>query len=178
MQNDISTILYSEEQIKAAVTKAGKKISKDFEGKNPLLVCILKGSVVFMADLMRAVTIPCEIDFMFVQSYGNAAVSSGVVQIKKDLETDIQGRHVILVEDILDSAKTLNAIVKILSKRNPASMSIYTFLNKKVDRAIDLEADYACFDVENEFVVGYGLDYAQKYRNLPYIGILKREIYS
>lgn len=178
MNDVISEILFSKEQIAQAVKTMGKQITEDYKGKKPLLVGILKGSITFMADLMREIDLDCEIDFMVAQSYGNNAVSSGVVQIKKDLETDIEGRDVILIEDILDSARTLNSVIHTLKARNPASVKICTLLDKKVQRAVDIKADYKCFDIENQFVVGYGLDYAQSYRCLPYIGILKREVYE
>lgn len=178
MNKDIERILFSREELKAAVEKVGKQISADYAGKKPLLVGILKGSVVFMADLMREIDLPCDIDFMVAKSYGNAAVSSGNVRILKDLDTDITGRDILLIEDILDSARTLYSVRNYLMQKNPASVKICTLLDKKVERSIDIKADYKCFDVENEFVVGYGLDYAELYRTLPYIGILKREVYE
>ncbi len=178
MNKDVERILYSKEDLHAAVEKAGRQITEDYRGKSPLLVGILKGSVVFMADLMREIDLPCDIDFMVAKSYGNAAVSSGNVRILKDLDTDINGRDIILVEDILDSARTLYSVRNYLMQKNPASVKICTLLDKKVERAFDIKADYKCFDIENEFVVGYGLDYAEMYRTLPYIGVLKREIYE
>ncbi|MBR4113004.1 MAG: hypoxanthine phosphoribosyltransferase [Ruminiclostridium sp.] len=178
MNMDIERILHSEEDIKAAVKKIGTQITTDYAGKTPLLVGILKGSVVFMADLMREIDLNCDIDFMVAKSYGNAAVSSGNVKIIKDLDTDITGRDLIIVEDILDSARTLYSVRNYLMQKNPASIKICTLLDKKVERAFDLKADYKCFDIENEFVVGYGLDYAEKYRCLPYVGVLKREVYE
>lgn len=178
MNKDIERILFSREELHAAVEKVGKQISADYAGKKPLLVGILKGSVVFMADLMREIDLPCDIDFMVAKSYGNAAVSSGNVRILKDLDTDITGRDILLVEDILDSARTLYSVRNYLMQKNPASVKICTLLDKQVERTIDIKADYKCFDVENEFVVGYGLDYAELYRTLPYIGILKREVYE
>lgn len=178
MNKDIERILHSEEDIKAAVKKIGVQITADYAGKTPLLVGILKGSVVFMADLMREIDLNCDIDFMVAKSYGNAAVSSGNVRIIKDLDTDITGRDLIIIEDILDSARTLYSVRNYLMQKNPASVKICTLLDKKVERAFDLKADYKCFDIENEFVVGYGLDYAEKYRCLPYVGVLKREVYE
>lgn len=178
MNKDIERILFSREELHAAVEKVGKQISADYAGKKPLLVGILKGSVVFMADLMREIDLPCDIDFMVAKSYGNAAVSLGNVRILKDLDTDITGRDILLVEDILDSARTLYSVRNYLMQKNPASVKICTLLDKQVERTIDIKADYKCFDVENEFVVGYGLDYAELYRTLPYIGILKREVYE
>mgnify|MGYP003295874613 CR=1 FL=1 len=143
-----------------------------------MLVSVLKGSVLFMADLMRAVTIPCEIDFMSVSSYGNDTNSSGRVRILKDLDRDIEGYDLIIVEDILDSGKTLSYLKNILQTRNPASIRICTLLEKPERKNSEIFADYSGFDVPNEFVVGYGLDYAQKYRNLPFIGVLKEEVYQ
>jgi len=178
MNKDIERILFSEDSLKAAVRKIGQQITKDYEGKAPLLVGILKGSVVFMADLMREIELNCDIDFMVAKSYGNAAVSSGNVKIIKDLDTDITSRNIIIIEDILDSARTLYSVRNYLMQKNPASISICTLLDKKVERAFDLKADYKCFDIENEFVVGYGLDYAENYRTLPYVGVLKREVYE
>lgn len=178
MNKDIERILHSEDDIKAAVKKIGTQITADYAGKTPLLVGILKGSVVFMADLMREIDLNCDIDFMVAKSYGNAAVSSGNVKIIKDLDTDVTGRDLIIVEDILDSARTLYSVRNYLMQKNPASVKICTLLDKKVERAFDLKADYKCFDIENEFVVGYGLDYAEKYRCLPYVGVLKREVYE
>jgi len=178
MNMDIERILHSEEDIKAAVKKIGTQITTDYAGKTPLLVGILKGSVVFMADLMREIDLNCDIDFMVAKSYGNAAVSSGNVKIIKDLDTDVTGRDLIIIEDILDSARTLYSVRNYLMQKNPASVKICTLLDKKVERAFDLKADYKCFDIENEFVVGYGLDYAEKYRCLPYVGVLKREVYE
>ena len=178
MNKDIERILHSEEDIKAAVKQIGTQITADYAGKAPLLVGILKGSVVFMADLMREIDLNCDIDFMVAKSYGNAAVSSGNVKIIKDLDTDVTGRDLIIVEDILDSARTLYSVRNYLMQKNPASIKICTLLDKKVERAFDLKADYKCFDIENEFVVGYGLDYAEKYRCLPYVGVLKREVYE
>ncbi len=178
MNKDIERVLFDEDALKSAAKKIGEQITKDYEGKVPLLVGILKGSVVFMADIMREINLPCDIDFMVAKSYGNAAVSSGNVKIIKDLDTDITDRDIIIIEDILDSARTLYSVRNYLMQKNPASIKICTLLDKKVERAFDLKADYKCFDIENEFVVGYGLDYAENYRNLPYIGVLKREVYE
>ncbi len=178
MINDIEKILYSEEELHAIVAKLGAEISKDYEGKNLLLVSILKGSVVFMADLMRAITVPCKIDFMCVSSYGAGSKSSGVVKIVKDLDINLSGYDVLIVEDILDSGRTLNYVKSILLGRNPNSIRICTLLDKPERRVVDLKADYFGMNVPDEFVVGYGLDYDEKYRNLPFIGILKREVYS
>lgn len=178
MLNEIKEVLYSEEQLKEIVKKLGAQISKDYEGKNLLLVAILKGSVVFMADLMRAITVPCKIDFMCVSSYGNGTENTGVVKIVKDLDINLSGYDVLIVEDILDSGKTLHYVKSILVGRHPNSIKICTLLDKPERRVVDLYSDYSGFDVPDEFVVGYGLDYAEKYRNLPFIGILKEEVYS
>lgn len=179
MHKDVERILFTEEQLSGAVKALGEQITKDYAGKKPLLVGILKGSVVFMADLMRAIGLDCSIDFMVAKSYGNAAVSSGNVKILKDLDTDITGMDIIIVEDILDTARTLTAVKKYLQGKNPASIKICALLDKvTAEKAGDAKADYKCFDIENEFVVGYGLDYAEVYRNLPYIGVLKHEVYE
>lgn len=178
MINDIEKILYSEEELHSIVAKLGAKISEDYEGRNLLLVSILKGSVVFMADLMRAITVPCKIDFMCVSSYGSDTKSSGVVKIVKDLDINLEGYDVLIVEDILDSGRTLNYVKSILLGRNPRSIKICTLLDKPERRVVDLYADYFGMNVPDEFVVGYGLDFDEKYRNLPFIGILKREVYS
>lgn len=178
MHKDLERILFSEEDLNEKVKKMGKQITEDYKGKNPILIGILKGSVVFMSDIMRAIDLDCSIDFMVAKSYGNTAVSSGKVNIIKDVDCDISGRDVIIIEDILDTARTLSAVKKYLLTKNPASIKICTLLNKLVPKAENITADYKCFDIENEFVVGYGLDYAEKYRALPYIGVLKREIYE
>lgn len=178
MLKDIKEVYYSEEKLDAIVKELGRKISEDYKGKNLLLVSVLKGSVVFMADLMRAITVPCEIDFMCVSSYASGTSSSGVVKIIKDLDINLEGKDVLIVEDILDSGRTLNYIISILKNRNPKSIKICTLLDKPERRVVDLYADYSGAEVPDEFVVGYGLDYAEKYRNLPYIGVLKEEVYS
>ena len=177
MRNDIERVLISEEEIAAHVKRVGEEISKDFEGKNPLFVGVLKGCFVFMADLMRYVTIPCSVDFMAVSSYKGRS-STGVVEINKDLSQDIEGRHLILVEDILDSGLTLNYLQNYLFNRKPASITIATLMDKPSRRKAPVYAKYSCFEVPDEFVVGYGLDYNEIYRNLPYIGVLKPEIYA
>lgn len=178
MHKDLERILFSEAQLKEKVKDLGKQITEDYKDKSPVIIGILKGSVIFMSDLLRETDLNCSIDFMVVRSYGNEAVSSGKVDIVKDIDCDISGRDVIIVEDILDSARTLYAVKNYLLGKNPASLKICTLLDKRVEKAADITADYKCFDIENEFVVGYGLDYAEKYRNLPYIGVLKREIYE
>ena len=179
MLNDIEKVYYSCEELHDIVKRLGRQISEDYKDKNLLMVSILKGSVIFMADLMREITIPCEIDFMCVSSYGNETDnSSGIVKIIKDLDINIEGYDLLIVEDILDSGRTLNNVISLLKHRNPASIRICTLLDKPERRVVDLYADYSGAEVPDAFVVGYGLDYAQKYRNLPYIGVLKEEIYS
>jgi hypoxanthine phosphoribosyltransferase len=179
MHDDIKTVLVSEEQLKAKVAELGAQISRDYAGKNLVLVSILKGSVVFMADLMRAVSIPCNIDFMVVSSYGGSnTTTSGLVKIIKDLDGDLSGKDVLIVEDILDTGVTLSNLVPMLKMRNPNSVKICTILDKPSRRKAAIQPDYEGFQVPDEFVVGYGLDYDEKYRNLPYVGVLKSEIYE
>ena len=174
MNDDIKNILVSEEALKAKVAELGAQISRDYEGRNLVLVSILKGSVVFMADLMRAVTIPCSIDFMVVSSYGGSnTTTSGLVKIIKDLDGDLSGKDVLIVEDIIDSGRTLSYLIEILKQRNPNSIRLCTLLDKPERRVRDVRVDYCCFNIPDEFVVGYGLDYAQKYRNLPFIGVVE-----
>lgn len=179
MNNDIAKVLISEEQLQAKMAELGAQISRDYEGKDLLLVSILKGSVVFMADLMRAITEPCSIDFMVVSSYGGAnTTSTGLVKIVKDLDQDLSGKDVLIVEDILDTGVTLSHLVPMLKLRRPNSVRLCTILSKPSRRKVDIEPDYCGFEVPDEFVVGYGLDYDEKYRNLPYVGVLKPEVYS
>ena len=178
MFNDIDYVLVSEEEIQKINQRLGKQISEDYKGKNLLLVSVLKGSVVFMADIMRNITVPCEIDFMVVSSYGKGTKTSGVVKIVKDLDTNLEGYDVLIVEDILDSGLTLSYIVEILKGRNPNSVKICTFFDKPERRIADIKSDYKGMDVPDAFVVGYGLDYDEKYRNLPFVGVLKPEMYS
>ena len=178
MKQDIERILFSEEELKSRIAELGAQLTEDFKDKNPIFVGVLKGCFVFMADLLRNVDIYCTMDFMAVSSYGDGMSSTGAVKINKDLSRDIAGRHVIIVEDILDSGITLSYLKNYLGVRKPASISIVTLLDKPARRRADVKADYVGFEVEDAFVVGYGLDYAEKYRNLPYIGILKPEIYA
>ena len=178
IEEDIERILISEKDIKKAVKKMGKQISKDYDGKNLFLVAVLKGSVIFMADLMRAISIPLNIDFMSVSSYGGGTKTSGVVKILKDLDHDLSGKDILIVEDILDSGMTLSYLSSLLKQRNVSSIRIATLLDKPERRVADVHADYFCFTVPDEFVVGYGLDFDQQYRHLPYIGVLKPEIYE
>ena len=177
MLNDIERVLISEEELQAKVREMGQKISEDFRGKDPLFVGVLKGCFIFMSDLLRYVDIKCTMDFMAVSSYAGTS-STGAVKINKDLSQDIEGRHIIIVEDILDSGVTLSYLKKYLEVRKPASISIATLLDKPARRKADVYADYFCFEVPDAFVVGYGLDYNEVYRNLPYIGVLKPEMYS
>mgnify|MGYP002514076800 CR=1 FL=1 len=178
IMNDIERVLISEEELSSIVKRIGKQITEDYADKDLLLVSILRGSVIFMADLMRAITVPCNIDFMAVSSYGNGTESSGRVKINKDLDNDIQGKDIIIIEDILDSGKTLYYIRDILSARKPASIKICTLFDKPERREADIKADYIGSLVPNEFIVGYGLDYAEYYRNLPFIGVLKESVYE
>ena len=177
-QEDVLTVLVSEEEIKAKVKELGQKIHNDYKDKNLLLISILKGSVVFMADLMRTIDLRCTIDFMSVSSYANGTQSSGVVKILKDLDHSIEGKDVLIVEDIIDSGNTLHYLKNILSARHPNSIKIATLLDKPARREADIEVEYACFNIPDEFVVGYGLDFAEEYRDLPYIGILKPDVYE
>ncbi len=178
MEQDIQEVLYSREYLEGIVEKLGRRISEDYRGKDLLMVSILKGSVVFMADLMRAITIPCSIDFMSVSSYGSGTKTSGVVKIIKDLDINLEGRDLLLVEDILDSGMTLHYIRDMLSQRHPNSIRICTLFDKPERRSVDITADYFGAVVPDAFIVGYGLDYDEKYRNLPYVGILKPEVYE
>ena len=180
MNNDIAKVLYSEEQLQQRVREIGAEIARDYAGKNPIMVCILKGSVMFYADLLRHCPIPLQMDFMAVSSYGNKTKSSGEVEIRKDLSGSIENRHVIIIEDIVDSGFTLSYLTRMLSSRGAASIKLCTLLDKPSRRAegITLKSDYCGFEIPDEFVVGYGLDYSERYRNLPYIGVLKPEVYG
>lgn len=178
MDQDILEVFYSEEQLKAKVAELGAAITRDYQGKSPVLVSVLRGSYIFMADLTRNIDLPCTVDFMSVSSYGAGTTSSGQVKILKDLSEPIEGKDLIIVEDILDSGNTLYYLRDVLSTRKPASIAICTLLDKPERRVKPIHADYSGFAVPDAFVVGYGLDYAEKYRNLPYIGVLKPEIYG
>lgn len=178
MTNDIMKVLLTKEMIDKRVIELGHEITEKFEGCEPLFIGVLKGSYVFMADLMRHVDLKCSMDFMAVSSYGSGTTSSGAVKINKDLNEDISGRHVIVVEDILDSGVTLNYLCGYLANRKPASITLVTLLDKPSRRKSPIKADFVGFEVPDEFVVGYGLDYAEKYRNLPFVGVLKPEVYS
>ncbi len=178
MKNDIQEVLLTEEMLAAKVAELGAQITRDYADKEILAIGILKGAVIFMADLIRAIDRPVEIDFMAVSSYGDQTDSSGVVRILKDLDKSIEGKHVLIIEDIIDSGQTLSYLIKNLSDRKPASIQLCTLMNKPERRKVDLPVKYVGFEIPNEFVVGYGLDYAEKYRNLPYLGVLKRSVYE
>ena len=178
MEKDILKVLVTEEELKARVEEMGKEIGERFQGKNPLFLGVLKGSFIFMADLVRACPLKCDLEFMALSSYQNATESSGRVQINYDLRQDITGRDIIVVEDILDSGNTLCFLKEYLMTKGAASVTIATLLDKPARRAKAITADFIGITVPDEFVVGYGLDYAQKYRNLPYIGVLKPEVYA
>ncbi|MBS4785217.1 MAG: hypoxanthine phosphoribosyltransferase [Clostridiales bacterium] len=178
MEQDIKKVLISQEEIQKKIAEVGAQISADYAGKKLLMVGILKGSVVFMSDLMRSVSVHAKIDFMSVSSYGSGVKSSGVVKIIKDLDEALEGYDLLLVEDILDSGLTLSYLRELLRDRHPSSIRIVTLLNKSARRVADIQPDYCCFEVPDEFVVGYGLDYAEQYRNLPYVGVLKEEVYQ
>ena len=178
MVNDVQEILLSEEKIDLKIRELGKLISEEYAGKDLLVIGVLKGSVIFVSDLVRNISIPCEIDFMSVSSYGASSESSGVVRILKDLDQDIEGKNVIIAEDIIDSGITLDYLVDFLKARKPKSIEIVTLLSKPARRKVELPVKYIGFEVPDEFLVGYGLDYANRYRNLPFVGILKREVYE
>lgn len=178
MEKDIQEVLYSEAYIKEMVERIGAEITRDYADKNLLLVSVLKGSVAFMADLMRAIKIPARIDFMSVSSYGSGTKTSGVVKIIKDLDIDLKGYDIVVVEDILDSGKTLSYLLELLQSRQPKSVEICTLFDKPERREADVYAKYKGCEIPDAFIVGYGLDYDEKYRNLPYVGVLKPEIYS
>ncbi|MEL7596666.1 MAG: hypoxanthine phosphoribosyltransferase [Clostridiaceae bacterium] len=178
MKNDIERVLLSEEEISGKIRELGSKISEEYKNKDLMLVGVLKGSVPFMAELMKRITIPCEMDFMAVSSYGNSTESSGVVRILKDLDFEIENKDVLIIEDIIDSGITLKYLIKYLKAKNPNSVEIACLLNKPERRQVEIDVKYLGYDVPNYFLVGYGLDYAEKYRNLPYVGILKEEVYK
>lgn len=177
LKEDVAEVLISEEEIKAKVKELAQKISEDYEGQELLLVCILKGGTVFLADLMREMEIPVEVDFMAISSYGDGTVSSGVVRILMDLETNIEGKNVLIVEDIIDTGRTIDYISEMLRSRDPASLRICTLLDKRARREVEVPLHYIGFQIPDKFVIGYGLDYGQIYRNLPFIGVLKAELY-
>ncbi len=174
----IGEVIYSPEDIKKRVAEIGAQISKEYAGKEIILVCILKGSYMFTADLSRAIDVPCSVEFMQVSSYSDGTVTSGSLKIIKDINVPVDNKHIIIIEDIIDTGITLYNLKKMFETRNPASMKICAFLDKPSRRKADIEADYVGYEVEDNFLVGYGLDYAQKYRNLPFVAILKEEIYK
>jgi hypoxanthine phosphoribosyltransferase len=179
LEKDLAKILITREQLQTRIAELGVAISRDYAGKDLLLLCILKGGVLFLSDLVRAIHIPHAIDFMAISSYGGARTeSSGVVRIIMDLNANIANRNVLIVEDIIDTGRTLTYITELLKTRNPTSVKICTLLNKPSRREVDVPLDYIGFDIPNEFVVGYGLDYNEIYRNLPFIGVLKVELYA
>lgn len=177
MINDIERILYTEEQLRGKAKELAEKINKDYKGKELVIVGILKGSVIFMSDLLKEITIPCVMDFMAVSSYGNSSKSSGVVKIIKDLDQHVENKNVLIVEDIIDSGTTLKYLTKYFKNKNTESVEIVCLLNKPERRKVDLDIKYLGYEVPDYFLVGYGLDYAEKYRNLPFVGILKSEVY-
>ena len=178
MYNDLERILFTKEQIAERVKERGAEISKDYAGKTPLVVCILKGSVLFFSDLIKEISIQINLDFMAVSSYGSATISSGEVKMIKDLDNSIENRHVIIVEDIVDTGHTLKYLIKNLNARMPASVKVCTLLNKQCRRVVDISPDYIGFEVGDHFVVGYGLDYDEGYRHVPEVGVLKPEVYN
>ncbi len=178
MLGDIKEVLFCKEDIARIISGLGERISEDYKDKNLLMVSVLKGSVIFMADLMREITIPCRIDFLAVSSYGSGTKTSGVVKIVKDLDINLEGYDVLIVEDILDSGKTLHYILDLLLGRKPNSVRICTLFDKPNSRQVDMTPEYSGAEVPDEFIVGYGLDYDEKYRNLPFVGVLKPEIYA
>lgn len=178
MHNVIEEVLVTEEQLRTRIAELGKELAKDYEGKTPIFIGVLKGVITFFADIVRATPIPCEYDFMAVSSYGAATISSGTIDLVKDIRSDIKGRHVVILEDILDTGHTLSFVTKLLMERGPASLKICTLLDKPERRQAPIAADYIGFTIPNKFVVGYGLDYNELYRNIPYIGVLKPEVYQ
>lgn len=178
MYEDLECVLLKEEEIKEGVKKLGEQLTKDYEGKEPLFICILRGSVIFFADLIRHVALPLQIDSMAVSSYGSGTETSGMIKMEKDLRDDVKGRDVVIVEDIVDTGRTLFYLKEDLKKRGVNSVKLVTLLDKPSRRQTEIQADYACFTIPDAFVVGYGLDYNEKYRNLPDIGILHPRIYT
>lgn len=178
LEKDIEKVFYTQEQLAQRVKELGAEITRDYAGKTPVLASVLRGSYIFMADLTRAIDLPISVDFMSVSSYGSGTSSSGQVQILKDLSDPIDGKDLIVVEDILDSGNTLYYLLDVLRARRPASIKLCTLLDKPSRRVKPIQADYCGFTIPDAFIVGYGLDYAEKYRNLPYIGVLKPELYG
>ena len=179
MHPDIEKVLFTKDEIAHRVSQIGEALSRDFAGlNNVVVVSILRGSAIFACDLVRAMNIPLELDFMVVSSYGTNAKSSGNVKILKDLQAGIEGKHVIIAEDVLDTGLTLSKLLPVLEERNPASLEVVAFLRKEVEGQISIPCKYIGFECPNEFLVGYGLDFAERYRNLPYVGVLRKEVYS
>ena len=178
MKNNIARVLLTKEEIAEKVKSLAKALKDEYQDKNPLILCILKGSLIFTADIVRELDFPCEIDFMQVSTYGMSAVTTGNFVIKKDVDTKVCDRDIIVIEDILDTGVTLSKLLPVLKEKGARSVSLCVLLDKPERRKVEIKADYIGFEIENEFVVGYGLDYAEKYRNLPYIGVLKREVYE
>jgi len=178
LNKDIKDILVNEADIKKMVAQLGKKITDDYEGKEVMVICILKGAVVFCADLLREIKVPVKLDFMAVSSYGTSSESSGAVQILKDLDSSIEGSHLLIIEDIVDTGLTLKYLIGILNARGPASLKVCTLLDKPERRKVDVKIDYVGTEIPDAFVVGYGLDYAERYRHLPYVAVLSPEVYE
>jgi hypoxanthine phosphoribosyltransferase len=176
LERGVETVLIDEESLQERIAELGEEISSDYVGRDLLLLGVLKGAVFFMADLMRRLSVPCEIDFMAISSYGASTDSSGVVRILKDLDINIEGRHVLVVEDIIDSGLTLSYLVRTLEAREPASLEICALLTKPERRRIEVDVRYVGFEIPNRFVIGYGLDFAERYRNLPYVGVLRPDL--
>ena len=176
LERAVAEVLIDEQTLRARVEELGDEVSRDYAGREPLLIGVLKGAVFFMADLMRQLTVPCEVDFMAISSYGAATDSSGVVRILKDLDINIEGRDVLVVEDIIDSGLTLSYLIRNLESREPATLEVCALLTKPARREIDVPVRYVGFEIPNRFVVGYGLDFGERYRNLPYVGVLSEEL--
>ena len=178
LEQDIERVLFTEQELKDRVAEIAAQIDKDYAGKEPMLISVLRGSFIFMADLVRSITLPCTVDFMAVSSYGSGTKSSGVVRILKDLSGDITDRNVLIVEDIIDSGLTLKWLLSNLRSRGPKSVEVAALLRKPDAARVDIDVKYIGFDIPSEFVIGYGLDYAENYRNLPYVGVLSRSVYE
>lgn len=175
---DVESILLSAEQIQARIAEMGAQISRDYEGREPVFISVLIGSFMFTADLVRHITIPCSIEFMAISSYGKESRSSGVVRVMKDLDESIESKHVVILEDIIDTGLTLNYLLENIRNRNAASVRVAALLDKPSRRLTEVDVDYVGFEVPDEFVIGYGLDFAQRYRNFPYVGVLRPEVYG
>jgi len=178
IKKDIAEILIGAEELQAKIAELGRQISEDYRGRDPLLICLLRGAVVFLSDLIRAIDIPLEMDFMAISSYGDSTESSGVVRLMMDLKSNITGRDVLIVEDIVDTGRTLAYMLENLQTRRPADIKVCALLSKPSRREVQVKLDYLGFEIPDRFVVGYGLDYAENYRNLPFIGVLKPELYK